>query len=77
MKIKMNPKSAPKARMITTHEGKFLNLEDMKKALADDGVIDAALVLLKVGRDRGDDPRKIMRVALSSLLIDCAGEAKA
>ncbi len=72
--MKLNPKHAPKTRCLTTHEGKFLNLNDMKKALEDDAVIDSALVLLKVGRDRGDDPRQIMRIAMGSLLVDWAGE---
>lgn len=75
--MKLNPKPAPKARMITMYEGKYLNLEDMKKAVADDGVVDAALALFKVGQERGDNPRQIMRVALGSLIMDCAGEGKA
>jgi hypothetical protein len=73
-KLKLNPSPAKPVRLVTTVEGKFLNLEDMKDRLRDDGVIDNALANFVVGKERGDHWRDVMRYALGSLLKSCAGE---
>ena len=69
--MKLNPHPAKPVRLITTHEGKFLNLDDMIRRLKDDGVIDELLAHLKVGHDRGDDYRQVMRVVVGAFLAEC------
>ena len=72
--MQLNPTPAQPARLVTTSEGKFLNLDDMKRELLRDNVMDLALAMLKVGHDKGDDPRIVMRHVVGSFIRACAGE---
>ncbi len=62
-----------KVRTITTHEGIFLNLDDMQDLLLDDQVIAGSLAMLQVGAERGDCNVEVMRRALRSFIMGCAG----
>jgi len=64
-----------RARTITTCEGKFLNVEDMRNLLRDDKFVDEHLVpALVVGRDKGDSVTQIVRIMTGTLLCAAAGE---
>jgi hypothetical protein len=63
-------------RTITTHEGKFLNLDDMKKRIQDPAVLRGMAAICKVGKDKGDDPWRVFSIALCGFLADCAEEVK-
>lgn len=72
--MRLNPKPAQRCRLVATHEGKFVNLDDMVKQLQDERVLDQALARLKVGHEMGDEPRRVMQIVLGNFLYDCAGE---
>lgn len=68
-------KSPPRARLITTYEGKFINVDDIRRALLDDQFIhEHCLHQMKIGLDWGDPPEQIMRVAVASIIFTLAGE---
>lgn len=71
--MKVNPKPAEPVRMVTTHEGKFLNLDDMIKRLHQDPVLDQALTTLTIGKNQNDHPRRIMANVLADFVFSCGG----
>ena len=72
--MKLNPTAAEPVRLLTTHEGKFLNFDDLIARLNDDGVIDQILALMYVGHDKGDDSRELMRRAVGNFIVECGRE---
>ena len=70
--MNLNPKPADKVRTIVTAEGRYLCFPDMVEQLRQDGVVDEALALLKVGHEQGDS-RDAMRHAIGGFLLDCCG----
>jgi hypothetical protein len=72
--MKINPKAAEPVRMMTTAEGKFLSLDDMKARLGEEGVLDEALGLVAYGHKIGDDPRKVIKHAIGEFIACCANE---
>jgi hypothetical protein len=60
--------------MITTHEGKYLNLADMRRRLHEPEVIDQALGMLKVGCERGDELRRVIQLMIGEFIHSCGGE---
>lgn len=73
MKLKLQPRPAIKVRTITTMEGVYVNFEDMRGQLLQIGVQDRALTMLKIGRDKNDDPRRIMVAIIGDFIVACAG----
>lgn len=72
--MNLDPQPARQVRLLTTHEGKFLNLPDMIERLKDVRVLDEALALLKVGHDRKDDPHEIIRRVIGEFVASCGGD---
>lgn len=66
-----------RARLITTWEGKWLNLSDIKDALADPAFIEYCAVMMVVGHNQGDDYRTIVRHTLGSMIFTLSGEEAA
>lgn len=74
MKRTLTPKPARPVRMVTTHEGKFLNIEDMRNRLTEPEVLDQALAVLKVGHDRGHDYQRVIQTVIGEFIYSCGGE---
>lgn len=70
----LDPKPAAPVRMLTTHEGKFLSLTDMRKRMEDPCVLDSALAMMKVGHERDDNPREVVKHMLGDFVLACGGE---
>ena len=64
----------PKVRIITTLEGRFLNLTDMKAALMDDSLMEECLVMLAVGHQLKHPQTEMMRRAISCAIARMAGD---
>lgn len=66
-----------RARLVTTTEGVFINVNDVKAALNDDAFVNEKIVpLLKVGHDRGDSPTKIVRIIAGAAFYELTGPHK-
>ncbi len=66
--------SEPRVRTITTAEGMFINVEDLKMVITDTEWMRKEIVpLLKVGSDLGHPPEVIIAVVVGSVITTCAG----
>lgn len=63
-----------RCRLITTHEGKFLNLDDFVAALNDDAFVKKSMEMLAVGVKREVDHVEVMRIAMAHALYVLSGE---
>jgi len=63
-------------RIITTHEGRFLNVDDMKRALNDPGLQLYIASLLRVGQDKGESWQRVIVCACAGFVAHCAGDIK-
>lgn len=71
----MDPIIKP-VRAITTFEGRFLSLEDMREAVCSHQMQGYMLALMKVGHDKGDEPAEIIKHLLAGFLMECAGQTR-
>jgi hypothetical protein len=51
------------------------NLEALKAAMRDDAVIDGSRAVMKVGLEKGADPREVLRRALGYVIMRAFGQA--
>jgi hypothetical protein len=63
-------------RNITTHEGRFLNSEDMRYALMDDEFILCCAAVMKAGNDVGDPPLEVIRRTIGCAIMTMEGRMK-
>jgi hypothetical protein len=64
------------ARLITTHEGKFMSVSDFKAALKDDTFVAECAHVLAVGYQRGDGSIEALRRAIGLAVMVLAGEER-
>jgi hypothetical protein len=68
------PPEARRARLITTYEGKFMNVRDCAQALGDDAFIENCAGMLKHGIERGDAPLVALRAAIGNAFYILSGD---
>lgn len=66
--------SQRRARLITTVEGKFLNLDDIKTALNDDAFVEECAMMLVVGRQQGASHVEMIRRTIACAILILSGE---
>jgi hypothetical protein len=62
-----------RARMITTAEGRFVNVDDFKRALASDELVTECAALIKVAKDQGLSPILGVRLCIANALNEVTG----
>lgn len=62
-------------RIMHTPEGAWLNANDIRLRFQSDERVEHALHLMKVGHDMKDEPKKIVRIAASSFIVDALMES--
>lgn len=73
-----NPHCRPedkRARLITTMDGKFINVKDCVAALQDDEFVNFCGEMLVVGREAGASPTECLRRAIALAFMTLAGDA--
>lgn len=63
-----------RARCITTHEGRYVNLDDVKNALQDDGFMQDAAAMLVVAHERKDGLLEGLRQVIGHVLWRLVGD---
>lgn len=63
-----------KGRIITTHEGRFLNVEDIREALKDESFMLECAAMLKVGREKQESAPKCMAHSIGYCIMVLTGE---
>ncbi len=66
--------SERRARLVTTHEGKFINLDDIRAALNDEAFVLECAHVLVVCRDRNDSWPKCLQYLIGSAIMVLAGD---
>ncbi len=65
-----------KPRLITTHEGRFINLDDIKAALNDEQFMVECVAMLKVGRDQNQSAGRCMAHAIGYCITVLTGDVE-
>lgn len=71
---KNSPPSEWRARMITTHEGKFINVQDIKVALMDDQFVQEQMMMLVIARDHGHSHVEGIRRVIGGAIASLSGD---
>lgn len=62
-----------KVRLIRHHGESWASVEDLRLALKDDDMITRAAAMLKVAREKGDEPLETVRKAITYFFTEGAG----